>query len=813
MARSTRTKGRTTARGRRRFFDYPRSRVTGFRRWLPSWRVVVGTMLGGIALVAGVLVAAYYTTDVPTALPDIDNQTTTVYWGDGSEMGKFAVENRELVEYDTLPEYVGNAVVASEDQTFWTNSGVDIKGIGRAFLNNVTGGDTQGASTLTQQYVERYYLDTTTDYVGKFKEAVLALKIGQEQDKEVVLGNYLNTIYFGRGAYGIQAAAQAYYGVDAKDLTASQSAMIAGIIPNPTNWDPAANLDQATHRWGRTLKQMYADGYVTKAEYDAATAEGFPEAKEYKKSNRYSGPTGYLLAMVRQELVDQGISEQDLDQKGYKVTTTIDPAMQKAAVAAAESVPRTEKDDANPASKNARVGLVSIDPADGSIRALYGGADYLEQSYNNSTMGAAQGGSTFKPFTLVAALEAGHTLEERFDGNSPRTFPDADNGEDWTVPNFGAGSGVSWGNIDLATATANSVNTVYAELNIEDGPEKTAEVAKRAGITSEVKNNAANVLGTATVKPLELANAYATFAAQGMKSTPHIVAKVEKLDGSLVSEGPGSDDRERVFEKDDMAAATYAMTQVVERGSGEPAKELGRPLAGKTGSSNENKSAWFAGYAPQLATVVGLYQSGEDGAQEQITPFGDWARAGETMTGGTWPVAAWTQYMGAAMDGMPVEDFPEYVPSQPVQTQEPQTQEPTEEPTTEEPTEEPTQEEPQNVTVPGDLVGRSVDDARAALGALGLRAQVTEEFSDQPRGIVISAGQAGAAVPPNSTIALVVSKGPDPATQPTEEPTEPTDPPTEPTDPPTDDGGGDDGGGDDGGGGNPGGGGGGGGNG
>ncbi|WP_251152938.1 transglycosylase domain-containing protein [Cellulosimicrobium sp. Marseille-Q4280] len=807
MARSTRTKGRTTASGRRRFFDYPRSRVQGFRRWLPSWRVVVGTMLTGVALVAGVLVAAWFTTEVPDELPSVDAQTSTVYWGDGTTtMGTYAVENREIVDYSTLPEYVGNAVVASEDRTFWTNSGVDVRGIARAFYNNLKGGGRQGASTLTQQYVERYYTNTVTDYAGKAREAILALKITQQQEKSEILGNYLNTIYFGRGAYGIEAASQKYYGKPAAELTLSESAMIAGIIPSPTNWDPANDLEQATHRWERTLRQMEEDGHISKADHEAAIAAGFPQPVEYVKSNKYAGPTGYLLGMVEAELAENGIDEDKLQSKGYKVTTTIDPAMQQAAVDTANSIPRTPEQDANPASPNLRAAIVSIDPNDGSIRALYGGQDAVEQAYNNATRGAAQGGSTFKPFTLVAALEAGHTLDERFDGNQPMTFPGANDGADWKVTNFGFNS---WGNIDLVTATANSVNTVYAQLNIAVGPDKTAEVAHRAGIRekTEVAANAANVLGTATVTPLELANAYATFAAQGQRSTPHIVASVVDAQGRLVYEAPGTDKRTKEFEPDVMAAATYAMTQVVESGSGEPAKALGRPAAGKTGTSNDNKSAWFAGYTPQLATVVGLYQSGaEDGAQESITPFGKWATWPEpAMTGGTWPVEAWTSYMQAATANMPVADFPAYTPPRKPQPTETPTETPAETPT-EEPAEEPPPvEQPENVTVPG-VVGMEQGAARSALQAAGLKVRVTEEFSDQqPRGFVLSQSSM-AEVPPGSTISIVVSKGPDPATQPTEEPTEPTEPTDEPTDgeteePPPGGGGGGPGGGGNGGGG------------
>jgi len=387
--RASRVASEPNPAGRRRFFDYPRSGYEGLHRWLPSWRFVLGSVLTVGFLGLGAVAAAYYVTEIPDPAEDSTFQASTVYFAPpegspegatGEPIATFAEQKRELVDLTTLPEYVGDAVIASEDRTFWENSGVSPKGIVRALWNNVRGGDTQGASTLTQQYVERYYTDTVTDYAGKAREAILALKITQQQKKEVILGNYLNTIYFGRGAYGIQAAAQKYYGVNAADLTVSQAAMISGIIPNPTNWDPANNPEQAQHRWERSLGNMLEDGHIDKAQHDEAIAAGFPAPIPYVKSDKYAGPTGYLLAMVEKELAGEGIdiSEADLTSKGYKVTTTIDPAMQQAAIATIDSLPQESRGDDNPVSPNLRAALVSIDPNDGSIRALYGGDDILQ---------------------------------------------------------------------------------------------------------------------------------------------------------------------------------------------------------------------------------------------------------------------------------------------------------------------------------------------------------------------------------------------------------------------------------------------------
>lgn len=728
---------------KRRFWNYPRPHKGPVRRWLPSWRIVVGTALTGTALGAGLFVAAWSTTTIPDGLDQVNNQATTVYWADGKEMGTFAEQKREIVNIADLPPYVGNAVVASEDRTFWTNKGVDPKGIVRAALSNVTGsGGTQGASTLTQQYVERYYLDTTTSYAGKAREAIIALKVAQTQPKEEVLGNYLNTIYWGRGAYGIQAASQEYFGKDAKDLTPSEAAMLSGIIPAPVNWDPSVNLDQAKARWERSITMMHEQGYITDDEL--AKAE-FPEFKKKETSNTRGGQPGYLLQAVRKELVksesnpDGLYTEEELDTRGLKITTTIDPKLQSAAVDVAKSLP----DDA---SKKVRMSLVSIDPQTGAVRAIYGGADYVKQSLNTATQDVMQAGSTFKPFTLIGALEQDHTLDETFDGNSPKVFPGADNGEDWEVDNFGY---IDYGQISLEQATANSVNTAYAELNEEIGPETTEEVAHRAGIRKKTDIGAglSNVLGTASVYPIDLARAYSTIAAQGYKTTPHVVDKVETLDGTVVYEGPTS--QEKVFEPDDMAATTQAMTKVVEDGSGGTAQELGRPVAGKTGTSQLNRSAWFAGFVPQLTTVVGLRQyetlkidEGLMAGQETIEPFGEWKAQGLGITGGSWPVRAWTDFMAVATEGMDVEQFPEYVPPQPTYTPDPT----------------PTETEEESVTVP-DLTGQDVAAATAELDSLGLVASPQAQNSEEPKGRVLATHSAGEEVPVGSTIGLVVSTG------------------------------------------------------
>lgn len=754
--------------GRRRLFNYPRAGRGRIHRWIPSWRFVLTSFLFVGAVGVGALVTAYARTEIPEASAFALAQTTTVYYSDGTtEMGKFVENNREIIESDEIPDVVKDAVVAAEDRTFWENAGVDVKGMARALWINVTTGKRQGGSTITQQYAERYLGDeTVTDYVGKLKEALLSLKLGQQADKEEILSGYINTIYFGRGAYGIQTAAQAYFGVDAKDLTTAQAVLLAGVIPSPNNFDPRTSESDAKRRFDYVRDSMVVTGALTQAEADKLK---MPKTIEVKRSNSLAGPRGYLLDMVRREVVAAGLTtNEDIGAVGLKIVTTID---RKDQAALQETIQKEGLLDGS--SKNLRVAAVALDAGTGAIRALYGGEDYTKVQQNRVTQDRAQAGSTFKPFTLVAALEAGHTLEDRFDGRSGRTFEGVKN----PVKNFG---NRSWGNISLLTATENSVNTPFVELNLELTPKVTNEVAIRAGIpadTPDLKNVPSSVLGVAAVHPIDMAESYGTLASGGLHNDPYIVESVRRIGGDS-DIYRGSQAPERVIEADVVAETTYALTQVVQRGSGATAKQLGRPVAGKTGTSNENRSAWFVGYTPQVVTAVALYQSGKDGNQESIDPF----RGYPEITGSTAPLDIWTSYMAKALDGVPVVDFPaRAVPERPTPTATPSPTR-TEEPS-ETPTEEPT---PEVAAVPGGIVGVQEKTARSLLARAGLDVVVVyREDPNIPKGLVIESQPGeGTEVPPGSSITIVVSSGPppEPDPEPTDEPTEPAspDPTTQP---------------------------------
>ncbi|WP_313279511.1 transglycosylase domain-containing protein [Timonella senegalensis] len=671
---------------KRRLIDYPRYGKRGIRRWIPSWRFVLGTFLTFFALGVGVFIAAYNSVTVPDDASSIAmQQTTTVYYADGKRvLGEFSQVDRKIIDTTAIPEHVGQAVVAAEDRTFYKNSGIDVKGMARALYINITQGKRQGGSTITQQFAERYYMGTNTSYAGKIKETLLALKLGQEKDKAQVLDGYMNTIYFGRGAFGIEMAAQRYFGIPASKLTVEQAALIAGVIPSPTNWDPQNNPEKAESRWNYVLDGMVSLGFITQA--DRANME-FPETIEYDKTNRYQGVKGYLLDGVRKEVLSKvdNMTEDDLDTGGYKIISTFDYAAQKDLQAAMKTMP-------DGASKNLRAAGVTIDPKTGGVVAMYGGKDYLKQQFNNATQGSAQAGSTFKPITLLAALEQGYSLDSYYNGNNGRAFDD--NGTEWKPNNFGM---VNWGWISLTKAIANSVNSVFVELNQQVTPQATVDAAVSIGIpksTPDLNPVLSNVLGSATVRPIDLANAYATFAANGKRHDAHMVAKVKNADGSTRYE-PNIKGK-KAYDAAVGAELTYALSQVVEQGSATKAKVIGHPIAGKTGTSNDNKSAWFVGYTPSYATAISLYQSSDSGSQESITPFGGY----NEITGGSVPLDIWTTYMGRLLADKPVEQFPDrtYQPTmKPTPTPTPTqtaTEEPTEEPTTEEPTEEPTTEEP-----------------------------------------------------------------------------------------------------------------------
>ena len=598
-------------------------------------RGILFTFLGLIIAGLGTFLVAYAALTVPQADQVALAQTTTVYYADGTtEMGRMSQVNRKIIDSSTLPDYVAHAVVASEDRTFYTNSGVDLKGIGRALVNNIRGGARQGASTLTQQYVERYYVGETTGYVGKAKEAILALKINREQSKDQIIGNYLNTIYFGRGAYGIEAASQAYFGHEAKDLTLSEAAMIAGIIPAPSAWDPAVDEEKARSRWTRVINLMVEDGWISQADANAAE---FPKTidPDTLGGPTMEGPTGYLMEQIRTELAQEGgFTADQLATGGYRIISTIDKEKQDQAVEAAEYMytVRGWNED------SMHVALTSLDPATGEIVAEYGGKDYLKRQQNGATQDIMAAGSTFKPFALIAHAEQGGSIYDTYDGSSPKTF----SGLARPVSND---SGVSWGRQNLVNATKNSINTVFVGLNQEVGSATTKQVAIELGIpedTNGLDDSLLNVLGFAAPHNIDLAHAYSTIASGGQRTNPHIVREVQNSDGSKVFQTTVNP--KQVFDTKTMSTVLPALQAVTASGgTAEAAAVLKQDSGGKTGTSEEQKTAQFVGFTPSLVTAVSMYQLDENGSPVSLTNIGGLGQ----FHGGDWPVTVWVRYMKA----------------------------------------------------------------------------------------------------------------------------------------------------------------------
>jgi membrane peptidoglycan carboxypeptidase len=440
-------------------------------------------VLGGGFLLAllGVSVA-YARTDIP--LPDEETTAgvTRILYSDGSELGRVGGQNRILVPLDKVPGDVREAVLAAEDRGFYTEPGISPRGIVRALFTNVRGGGDiqQGGSTITQQYAKNAFLSSERTYTRKVKEIFIALKMTREKPKDQILEDYLNTIYFGRGAYGVEVAASTFFDKPAEQLTVAEGAVLAATIRSPSNYDPETQPERARDRWEYVLDGMVEKGWLDGSERASIEYPVVRPAAEADKNNDLSGPKGHVmkkaLAELEVELAERGL--EGAAASGLDVTTTISRAAQDAAVAAVQEVIGDGSDEA--ALKGA---LVSVDPRTGAIAAYYGGGgtgtgfDYAGQGVGR------QPGSSFKPFVLAAALKEGISLRSTFDGNSPKKFK----GVTEPVDNFGDRD---FGRVDLMKATANSVNTAYFELGLKVGPKKVAELAKAAGITTDLGGEA-----------------------------------------------------------------------------------------------------------------------------------------------------------------------------------------------------------------------------------------------------------------------------------------------------------------------------------
>ena len=607
----------------------------------------LGIFAALLAAGIGLFAYMYITTEIPEPEKFALAEKTTVYYSDGTtEIGSYAEQNREIIDCAVLPDYVGNAIVASEDRSFYTNKGIDLYGIARALYTNLTTGSRQGGSTITQQYAERYYLGETTSYSGKLREAFLAIKIAQAQDKSQVLCNYMNTIYLGRNSYGIQAAAKAYFNKDAKDLTLSEAAMIAGIIPSPSTWDPADNADMAKSRFKRVLNIMQEDGYITAKQHTDAK---FPQTAAVAQQNEYAGPNGYLLDMVRRELVQsKAFTKEDLDTGGYKIITTIDKSKQDLM----QSIGDTRLDDMP---ESLQIGGIALDPKTGEVLSVYAGSDYLSKQLNNADQAVFEPGSTMKPFALLGTAQSGVSFDTLFNGNSHQHFTGLDQEVNNALEN-------NWGNINLYQATANSVNTVFMEVNKHLGaanlnehltPKRTAAIAHEAGIQGDIDENSMyNVLGINALTVWDLAQGHSTIANNGVKNTLHMVSKVLDSNNKDMYNAPSNGTK--VFDANDCALVQKAMQGTTTYGTAAGTSSmLGRPVAGKSGTANDEMASSFVGYTPSMMNVWAIWNPDDKGNPQVVPAFSGY---GVSSTG--YPAHLFQEFMAQALQGTEAEQFP-----------------------------------------------------------------------------------------------------------------------------------------------------------
>jgi len=571
--------------------------------------------------------------------------SSTVYAADGTVLTQLhAGEDRTLITYGDLPTDLVNAVVAIEDQRFWLHGGVDARAVARAVQTNYEAGEIiEGGSTITQQYVKNVLLSSEVSLDRKLEEAALALALEETLTKEEILERYLNTVYFGNGAYGIAAAAKRYFEKTPAELTLAESALLAGIIRDPLFLDPYENPNGAISRRSTVLDKMVELGWLD--EISARTAEAADLVLQ-PRGNADLMRFPYFTDEVRRRLLaDPALGDTPeerfelLHHGGLRVYTTIEPAVQAAAEAAVDSV----LPDTGPAAA-----LVAIDPRNGHVIALVGGRDYYDPTdpvaqFNLATMGLRQPGSAFKVFTLAAALEAGIGLDAEFEGGRAITI-DTPTGK-WRVMNY---NNLKFPNLTLAEATVFSVNTVYAQVIDIVGPERVAEIAAASGISSSIEPVHSLALGTQEVTVLDMASAYSTFAAGGLHIEPTFVTRIEDSEGNVLFESVPT--ARRVIDADIADQVTAALTEAVRRGTGQQAK-IGRPVAGKTGTTEGQSDAWFVGYTPELVAAVWVgFPQGDHPLESPYTPY--------TITGGSWPAQIWARFASGTLSGVPYSALP-----------------------------------------------------------------------------------------------------------------------------------------------------------
>ncbi|MDX6331643.1 MAG: hypothetical protein QOI83_4026 [Streptomycetaceae bacterium] len=632
----------------------------GVRRFVPSWRQVLSLFLFSTMSLTLAVGIAYAYTGIPKDLNAFATQQDNVYyWADGTEMARTGQVNRQDLPLDKVPEGVQWAVLAAENATFYTDSGVSLRGISRAVLKMGSGGDTQGGSTITQQYVKNAYLTQQQTFSRKLTEMFIAIKLDKKLGKKEILQQYLNTSWFGRGAYGIQRASWAYYGKDASKLTVSEGAFIASLLKGAGLYDPAIsakNHKRAVERWSWTLDRMVKTGHLSATERAKYTK--FPEPKSPPKLEGLNGQTGYLVETAKAYVsAHTNISDQDFDRGGYQIHTTFE----KPKVTALAQAVKNETKGVDP-KLYVRVGAASV-ATDGRIVALYGGSDYLKQGFNDSNSSIVPAGTAFTPFVYAAALEDG-TQKERgspretvtastlYDGNDKVSVMTPE-GPYWDrggkIVQGWNDKGRSWGKITLGEAMAQSVNTPFMQLGMDVGLSRVSQTAVRTGLLSS--SMGAMVpdfsLGNSTPSPIRMASAYGTFASGGLHTEPYSVAKVARHGATVFAQKAKAT---RAVGAKTAATVTDALQASVSYGAAKSVGSAKRTIltrntgtalvAGKPGTTKDKKASWYVGYTEQLSTAVALFRVNPK--DQGLLPL-----TGSKLAALS-PTDVWTHYMSAA---------------------------------------------------------------------------------------------------------------------------------------------------------------------
>ncbi|MFG2127876.1 transglycosylase domain-containing protein [Streptomyces sp. NPDC048751] len=634
-------------------------------RRLFTWKKILGTFLGVCLLGIGGFIVLYLMTPIPPANADAKLQSNVYKYSDGSIMTRDGDVNRELVDLAEIPKPVQRTFVAAENKSFYHDSGVDLKGTARGLLNTLSGKGAQGGSTITQQYVKNYYLTQEQTVTRKLKELVISLKLDREKSKDYILAGYINTSYYGRNAYGIQAAAQAYYRKDADKLTVAQGAYLAALLQAPSqyDWQAAGPVGKklVKQRWNYVLNNMVEEGWLDKSERQSLK---FPYPEEPRPSPGMKGQIGYLVnaanTTLQKQLVAQGVAENAKQAEamvgagGWTITLNIDKKKQ---AALEQSVKQQLTSKLDPKKRkvdgNVQAGAASVDPKTGAVVAMYGGTNYFDHYTNNATRRDYQPASTFKPVILAAAIDEDAetqdgdpiTANTMYDGTSKRPVKGSDIG--FAPENE---DDRDYGPVTVQTAMNKSINSVFAQMGVDVGMDNVLKVAKDLGMDTEgLKAVPAQTLGTMGASPLEMAGVYATLDNHGKKVTPALIKSVENNAHTVTQPKPVG---EEVISREAADTVTSVLTGVVDDGTAQdsvrnnPLRD-GQKVAGKTGTSDNNKSAWFTGFTPTLVTSVGLF--GEDakpphaqvtltGATGLITP------PPGRINGGGYPAKIWAAY-------------------------------------------------------------------------------------------------------------------------------------------------------------------------